>query len=46
MQWRHHWPRMARPKVRRLSGDVQKRLVAEMGSEIARSPECWFVSAR
>jgi len=39
MQWRHRWPeRMPRPKVRALSADVQKRLLAEMSREIGRSP--------
>lgn len=39
MRWRRDWsPRPPRPKVRRLPADEQKKLLASMTSEIARSP--------
>jgi hypothetical protein len=39
MHWRRNWSaRPPRPKVRRLSADEQKKLLAQMAREIARSP--------
>jgi hypothetical protein len=39
MRWRRNWSaRPPRPKVRRLSADEQKKLLAQMAKEIARSP--------
>jgi len=39
MRWRRNWSaRPHRPKVRRLAADEQKKLLAQMAKEIARSP--------
>jgi hypothetical protein len=39
MRWRRNWSvRPARPQVRRLSADEQKKVLAQMAREIARSP--------
>src|SRR5437870_2778843 len=39
MRWRRHWfERPPRPKVRRLTGNDQEKLLAQMAKEIARSP--------
>jgi hypothetical protein len=39
MRWRRDWsPRPPRPKVRRLAGDEQKKLLTSMNKEIAASP--------